>query len=156
MRRHEIAKREGEVGRYEPFGGFKGLSGVSELFDEFFAGWPMLRFSPRAWTPRVDVQETDKEYVISAALPGVKREDVRVCLEGGMLTIAGECRQEREEKDKSYLRRELSSGRFERSFSLPGGVHPEQIKAKYSDGILTLNVPKPAEQKSRGVDIKVE
>lgn len=110
----------------------------------------------RAWMPRVDVQETEKEYVITASLPGVKKEDVKVRFENRVLTISGERRAEKEEKDKGWLRRETQYGSFERSFAVPEGVHPEEVKAKHKDGLLTLVLPKPAQAKSRGLDVKVE
>jgi HSP20 family protein len=158
MAHKELMARESELSTYDPFKDFRSLSGISDLFEDFLGGFPALRFStaPKAWAPRVDIKETDKEYVITAALPGVKKDDVKITVDNGMLTVSGERKEEKEEKSKGYLRREMMSGQFMRSFSLPAGTHPEDIKAKHSDGVLTLTLPKPVEAKSRGISVRVE
>jgi HSP20 family protein len=111
---------------------------------------------PKAWIPRADVRETDKEYILDIALPGVKKEDVKVEVKDDVLTVTGEKKSEKEEKGKGWLRRESSYGSFQRSFVLPEGLHPEDVKASNKDGVLTLTMRKPAESKSRGVSIKVD
>jgi HSP20 family protein len=158
MAHKEMIARENEVATYDPFRELRGLGAFSEMFEDLLGGLPALRFStaPRAWTPRCDIKETDKDYVISAALPGVRKDDVKLTIENGMLTLSGERKEDKEEKGKGFLRHEIMSGTFMRSFSLPAGMHPEDIKAKFADGVLTVTLPKPAELRSRGVPIKVD
>ncbi|MEK7390015.1 MAG: Hsp20/alpha crystallin family protein [Elusimicrobiota bacterium] len=109
-----------------------------------------------AWMPRADIRETANEYILDVALPGVKREDVKVEVKDDILTISGEKKSEKEEKGKGWLRRESSYGAFQRSFVLPEGLHTEDVKAVCKEGVLTLTMRKPAEVKKRGVSIKVD
>ncbi len=143
---------------WDPIPEFRGLSGLSEIFDEFLSGMPAARTRPAAGmlSPRVDIHENDREYVLKAALPGVKKEEVKIEVVDGVLSLGGEHRAEKEEKDKNWLRREIQYGCFQRSFSLPGGIHPEDVKAHFKDGMLTVTVHKHAAAKSRGVPVKVE
>ena len=107
------------------------------------------------WTPTVDISETDGEYLIKAELPEVKKEDVKVTLEDGVLTLTGERRQEKEEKNTKYHRVERSYGSFVRSFSLPELVDETKVKAEYKDGVLSLNLPKSEKAKPRAIEVKV-
>ncbi|MBI2384782.1 MAG: Hsp20/alpha crystallin family protein [Elusimicrobia bacterium] len=134
--------------RLRPFGGL-----FEDVFAPLRADVPSI---PAAWMPRADVRETEKEYVIDLSLPGIRKEDVKVEVKDDVLTVSGERRTEKEEKGKSWLRRESSYGSFLRSFTLPEGLHSEDIKANYKDGVLTLSMRKPAQVKSRGVSIKVD
>lgn len=109
-----------------------------------------------AWMPRADIRETDTEYMIDVALPGVRKEDVRAEVAGDVLTVSGELKRAAEAPGRSWLRRESSYGPFLRSFALPEGLHTEDVKASFNDGLLTLTLRKPPEFKSRGVSIKVE
>ncbi|HEX4047099.1 MAG TPA: Hsp20/alpha crystallin family protein [Elusimicrobiota bacterium] len=124
------------------------------LLGDAFA--PLRMNLPAAWMPRTDIKETEKDYVLDVALPGVKKEDVRVEVKNDVLTISGEKKSEKEEKGKTWLRRESSFGSFQRSFALPEGLRTEDVKASFKDGVLTLTMPKPAEVKTRGVSIKVD
>ncbi|HAZ09386.1 MAG TPA: heat-shock protein [Elusimicrobia bacterium] len=148
-----------ETAAWDPMRDLRGLTGMSELFDELFTGIGRpIQFptAPRAWTPRVDIQETEKEYVLTASLPGVRKEDVKVAVEEGVLTIKGERRAEKDEKGKNWVRRETVYGQFQRSFVLPSGIHPEELKASYKDGLLTMTLRKPEAPKSREVNVKVD
>jgi HSP20 family protein len=107
------------------------------------------------WTPTVDISETDGEYLIKAELPEVKKEDVKVTLEDGVLTLTGERRQEKEEKHTKYHRVERSYGSFVRSFSLPELVDETNVKAEYKDGVLSLHLPKSEKAKPRAIEVKV-
>lgn len=142
---------------WDPFrdaGAFPTLSGIiDELFAPSRAPAAVL---PRSWMPRVDIQETEKEYVLTAALPGVRKEDVRLDVRDGVLSIAGERKTEKEEKGRTWLRKETTYGSFERSFVLPEGTHPEDVKASHKDGVLTVRMPKPAGSQPKGVRINVE
>jgi HSP20 family protein len=107
------------------------------------------------WTPSVDISETTAEYVIEAEIPQVKKEDVRVTLEHGVLTVRGMRRQKAEEKGRKYHRVERSYGSFVRSFSLPDAVDDAQVQAVFKDGILTLHLPKSERAKPKAIEVKV-
>ena len=108
------------------------------------------------WAPRVDIAETDKEFVIKAEIPEVKKEDVKVAVDNGILTIQGERKQEKEEKGKKFHRVERCYGSFTRSFTLPNNVNETKIKASFKDGMLSLQIPKAEEAKPKAIEIKVE
>jgi HSP20 family protein len=112
-------------------------------------------FTVTTWAPRVDIAEDDKEYVINAELPGTKKEDVKVSVENGVLSISGERKTEKEEKGKKYHRVEQTYGSFMRSFTLPEGSSGEQISAEFRDGILKVHIPKDETAKAKGVDVKI-
>jgi HSP20 family protein len=107
------------------------------------------------WIPTVDIAETEAEYQIKAELPEVKREDVKVTVEDGVLTISGERRHETEEKGRKYHRVERSYGSFVRSFTLPEHVDESRVKAEYKDGVLHLHLPKSEKAKPKAIDVKV-
>jgi HSP20 family protein len=108
------------------------------------------------WAPRVDIIETDKAFVIKAEIPEVNKEDVKVTIDNGLLTIRGERKQEKEEKGKKFHRIERSFGIFTRSFTLPDNVDETNIKASFKDGMLNLQILKTEEVKQKAVEIKVE
>ena len=151
---HKPEEKEPEL--FDPLRELR-ASPLGSLMEDLFA-MPRIAFPalPKAWMPRADVQETDKEYILSLALPGVKKEDVRIDVKDGVLTVSGEHRTEKEEKGKTWLRREMSCGSFQRGFTLPEGMHPEDVKAGMKDGVLTLTMPKPAHEKKRGVTVKID
>jgi HSP20 family protein len=107
------------------------------------------------WVPEVDVAEDDNEFTITADLPDVPKEQVKVFMEDGALVIQGERHREKEEKKKRYHRIERSYGKYVRSFQLPEGVDPGKIDAQYRDGVLTLHLPKAPGQKQSRQEIKV-
>jgi HSP20 family protein len=107
------------------------------------------------WVPSVDVSETDGEYQIKAEIPDVKKEDVKVTLEDGVLTIQGERKQEKEDKGKKYHRVERTYGSFVRSFTLPDLVDEEKVKAEFKDGILKLQLPKSEKARPKAIEVKV-
>jgi len=112
--------------------------------------------APGDWSPQVDIAETDKEFVIKAEIPEVKKEDVKVTVENGVLTIRGERKQETEEKGKKFHRVERHYGSFTRSFTLPDNVDAAHIKASFKDGMLGLQIQKTAEAKPKSIEVKVE
>ena len=112
-------------------------------------------FTVTTWAPRVDIAEDDKEYVINAELPGTKKEDVKVSVENGVLSISGERKTEKEEKGKKYHRVEQTYGSFMRSFTLPEGSSGEKISAEFRDGILKVHIPKDERAKAKGIDVKI-
>jgi len=108
------------------------------------------------WAPRVDISETDKEFVIEAEVPDVKKEDVKVTVDNGVLTIQGERKEEKEEKGKKFHRIERCYGSFTRNFTLPGNVDESKIKATFKDGMLNLQIQKTEEVKPKALEVKVE
>lgn len=107
------------------------------------------------WAPLVDISEDDKQYVVKAELPDLKKEEVKVTVENGELTISGERRFEKEEKGKKYHRIERSYGTFLRSFSLPEGVNGEKVTADFNNGILEVHLPKDETAKPKAIEVKV-
>ena len=107
------------------------------------------------WLPAVDVEETDAEYLIKADLPAIRREDVKVGVTDGVLTIEGERRQEKEEENRKVHRVERSFGKFIRRMSVPTDVDQTKIAAEVKDGLLSVHLPKSAAAKPRSVEVKV-
>ena len=107
------------------------------------------------WAPAMDVQETAGEYLIKADLPAVKREDVKVSVENGILAIEGERKIEKEEKDKKFHRIERSYGKFVRQLAVPTDVDAQKVAADFKDGVLSVHLPKSAVVKPRAIEITV-
>ncbi len=107
------------------------------------------------WTPSVDIIEDDKEWLVKAELPEVKKEDVKVTVENGVLTITGERKFEKEEKDKKYHRIERSYGNFFRSFALPDAADGTKVNAEFKDGLLKVHLPKNEKATPKMVEVKV-
>ena len=105
------------------------------------------------WMPSVDISETDSDFAVKAELPGVDKDDVKVMLDNGVLTIKGE--KKSEVKDEKRHRLECVYGSFVRSFTLPQYVDAEKLQAKYKDGILSLTIPKLEMAKPKQIEVKV-
>ena len=144
--------------RWDPF---RELEEVSDRLNRMFARPAAARTNGKEtmivadWTPSVDISETEVEYQIKAEIPDVKKEDVKVTLEDGVLTIQGERRQEKEETGKKYHRVERSYGSFVRSFTLPDLVDEGKVKAEFKDGVLNLQLPKSEKAKPKAIEVKV-
>lgn len=106
------------------------------------------------WSPRVDIIEDEREFVVKAELPEMKREDVKVTVEDGILTITGERKQEKEEKNRRFHRVEREYGSFLRSFTLPATAAPDKVSAEFKDGILRIHLPKDAKAAPKAIEIK--
>jgi HSP20 family protein len=113
------------------------------------------RITVPEWAPLVDISEDDREYLIKAELPEVKREDVKVTAEEGTLTIMGERKFEKEEKGKKYHRVERAYGSFGRSFSFPDDASPGMVTAEFKDGVLTVHLAKTQKAKPQQIEVKV-
>ncbi len=143
--------------RWNPFHELEDMqTRLNRLFDES----PFQRSreggtSLSAWSPAVDVQETDNEYLIKADLPDVKKEDVKVALLEGALTIEGERQQEKEEKGKKFHKIEREYGKFVRRFVLPTEVDSSKVQAEFKNGVLNVHLPKAAVAKPKAIDVKV-
>ena len=107
------------------------------------------------WAPLVDVEETEKEYLIKAELPEVRKEDVKVTIEDGVLSIEGERKHEKEEKSRKVHRIERSFGKFVRRFTVPPEAENAKVTAEFKDGVLHVHVPKTAVAKPKAIEIKV-
>jgi HSP20 family protein len=144
--------------RWEPFGEIDSL--FNRLLPPTFARWSRLPESESLgkfeWTPTADISETDKEYLIRAQLPAVKKDDVKVTVDDGMITIQGERKQQKEETSEKFHRVESFHGNFVRSFTLPDNVDVAAIRCEDKDGVLTVRLPKTARDKPRARQIKVE
>jgi HSP20 family protein len=125
---------------------------IDRLFEDFGRGLPA--FGASSLTPTIDVTETDKEIEITAELPGLEEKDVEVNVADNVLTIRGEKKADKEEKNKNYQIVERSYGAFARMVELPDGVDPAAIKASIAKGVLKVTVPKPAPAKATKVEIK--
>ncbi len=132
---------------------FRSLLDFDPFFETVFdRSFPVPK---AAFEPRIDVKETDKEYVISAELPGLNKKDFKLTLENDVLTLEGEKKYEHEEKDGNYYRSERSYGAFRRSFRLTDDIDREKIKADYKNGVLNITLPKTESAQSKAVEIKV-
>ena len=131
---------------------------VDRLFDDFSRGLPTFgtlgTWGTTELTPKMDVSETDKEFELTAELPGLEEKDVEVNVADNILTIRGEKKAEKERKDKDYRMIERSYGSFARSVELPAGFDPDAIKATITKGVLKVTIPKPAPAVTKKVEIK--
>lgn len=110
--------------------------------------------SARDWAPLVDITEDDKEYLIKAELPEVKKEEVKVGVENGVLNLSGERKHEEETGAKKQHRMERSYGRFVRSFTLPDDADAAKVSAEFKDGLLKVHVPKSQSTKPKAIEVK--
>ncbi len=144
------------IARWDPFKELTSLrEDMERLFNSFFERYPREK-AEGFWSPPLDVEETENEFVIKAELPGMKKEDIKVSLSGDTLTISGEKKKEAEEKGKTYYRMERSYGKFQRTITLPAEVEMDKAKASYQNGVLTLNLPKSEVARPREIPIQVE
>lgn len=124
--------------------------GIDTLMDDFFGdmftGFGFLKTSK---IPAVDVYERDNKVIVKAELPGIDKKDIRVNLEEDILTISGELKEEREEKEKGRYYSERYFGKIQRSIRLPEGVKLEDIRATYKNGVLNVEIPKGESEKKR-------
>lgn len=128
---------------------------IDRLFEDFSRGFPTIAGNgATAPMPSMDVTETDKEIEITAELPGLEEKDVQINIADNILTIRGEKKAEKEQKDKNYRLVERSYGSFERTLELPEGVNVDAIKANISKGLLKVTVPKPAPTQAKKIEVK--
>ena len=128
---------------------------IDRLFEDFARdAYDRPNYPTRELTPRMDVVESDRVIEITAELPGLEEKDVEVTFSDGVLTVSGEKKAEKEEKDKSYRLFERSYGSFSRSLELPDGIDADAITASISNGLLKVTVPKPAPAEAKKVTIK--
>jgi HSP20 family protein len=135
------------------------LRRLNSILDEAFGTWPFQSQENGAltssWIPACDVFEDKDSVKIVAELPGVEPEDVKISLENNLLTVRGEKRQKAEENNERVHRYERTYGSFERAFALPTTVDPDKIAANYSNGVLTVTIPKAERARPREIPVKV-
>ncbi len=124
---------------------------IDDMFQQVLAG-PV---SSRPWIPAVDIVENPNELVVTADLPGIKKENVDVQIEDGTLTLTGSRNFEHEDRKEGFHRMERSYGSFRRAFTLPDSVDPEKVAAAFEDGVLTITLPKKELAKPRSIKVEV-
>jgi HSP20 family protein len=107
------------------------------------------------WSPLVDITEDDKEFVVKAEIPEMKKEDIKINVHDDVLTISGERKYEKEEKGKKYHRVERAYGSFMRSFTLPEEADGTKVSAEYKDGVLKVHLPKSEKAKPKAIEVKI-
>ena len=146
-----------ELTNWRPFEFDRIREEMDRLWDSFLEGRPVRRSEDgREWSPSVDISETKNDLVIKAELPGLDPKDIDISMNNGYLTIKGEKKHEKEEKDENYHLIERSYGAFTRSVQLPREVQSDKITASFKNGILRITLPKSEEAKKKEIKIKVE
>lgn len=143
------------VVRWDPFRDLNTLQDrMNRLFDDAGRTWRTDEPSATtAWSPAVDIFETEGEIIVKAEVPGMERKDITLHLENNVLTLKGERRFEKETKDENYHRIERSYGGFSRAFAIPATVDEEKIRAEYKDGVLKIVLPKKDQAKPKQIRI---
>lgn len=144
--------------RWEPAPQISSLqSEMNRVFNTFFdsSSGASAAAGARRWVPPMDLVEADDKYILRADLPGLSEDDVAIELEDDVLTISGERNTEHEGNGEGYYRVERSFGAFRRSLTLPQGVDPEGVSARFENGVLEVRIPKPEQRKPRRVAISV-
>lgn len=145
------------ITRWRPFRDLLSIQDeMNRVFDDFF-GRPMTRleWAEGVWSPSVNVSETKDNVAIKAEMPGMNKDDVNLSIQDNVLTLKGEKKQEKEERDANYHRIERSYGSFCRSFTLPTSVETDKIKASYKNGVLNITLPKTEEVKPKEIPISI-
>lgn len=137
------------------------LREVEDVFERFSKtlAWPKKGgeevMATNDWAPRADVMETEKDFVIKVEVPEVKKEDIKVLLENGVLSVKGERKMEKEEKEKKFHRVERYYGQFTRAFRMPDNVDEKNVSASFKDGILNISIQKKEKALPKGQEIKI-
>ncbi len=134
---------------------------IEDMFDRYTRAGGVPRGGgqevarPGDWTPRVDIAETDQAFVIKAEVPEVKKDDVKITVDNGILSICGERKREKEEQGKTFHRVERFYGQFTRSFTLPENVDEDNITATFKDGMLSLEIPKTEKAQPKAIEVNL-
>ena len=146
-----------EVTRWKPFEFDRLKRDMDRLWDSFFEERPTRKVGGEGeWFPSLDIAETKGELVVRAELPGTDPKEIDISLSEGILTIKGEKKQEKEEKEEGYHLVERSYGSFTRSIRLPKDVQSDKINASFKNGVLKVVLPKSEEAKKKEIKIKVD
>jgi HSP20 family protein len=145
---------EKNLDRWESFRDMLNLrADMDRFFKSFFGGVSEEREG--YWAPTVDIEEDKDNFIVSAEIPGMKKDDIKVTVRDNMLAVSGERKYEKETKEKTYHRIERSYGKFSRTIALPAAVDAAKIKASYKDGVLTITLPKPESAKPKQIDVEI-
>jgi len=144
--------------KLSPFRGMIDLqSEMNRLFSDYFSSTPERSENETPlWQPFVDIAETDDDIIVTADLPGMKKDDIKIVVQDNILTLQGEKKQETEDKKQNYHRVERVYGSFMRNFRLPSSVVVDKINAEYKDGVLNVVLPKSEEAKPKEVNIAIK
>ena len=124
------------------------------MFEHFEEPFSLSIFrQPVGWMPDVDITESNGDIVVKAELPGIKKKNLEIEIEGNVLTIKGEKKEEKEEREKEHYLFECSYGSFQRSFTLPTAVEEDRVTAEFADGVLKITLPKSAEGRGKKINI---
>jgi len=135
---------------------FREMEEMTERFNKFFKPFDLKEpLTVADFTPAVDIQETENEYLVKTELPEVKKEDVKVTVENGILTIQGERKLEKEEKNRKYHRLERSYGTFLRTFTVPLDADETKVAADFKEGLLKVHIPKTEKARPKAIEVKV-
>ena len=126
---------------------------MDRLWNRFLDDWPLPAVFTKGWAPMADISETKDKLIVKAELPGLEPEDIKLSLSGNLLTIKGEKKKEKEEKDEQHYSLERYSGEFQRSFRLPVEVLEDKIDAKFDKGVLTITMPKATKTQKKEIKI---
>jgi HSP20 family protein len=126
---------------------------MEDLMGRFFGEENGNGRAMKTWAPQVDMEETEKEILVKADLPGIDPKAIEISIENGILTVRGEKKEEKEEKKKNYHRIERFSGMFYRQISLPAGVDADKVSATSANGVVTITVPKKAEAQPKRIAV---
>jgi HSP20 family protein len=147
------------IARWDPFRDVAALQDrINRIFNESFGRSRDVddEVSLYDWRPPVDIFETDDGIVLKVELPGIGKDDVSVEIKDNVLSLKGERLLDPQIKDEHYYRKERAFGKFHRSFSLQEPIKPDLIKATFKDGILTIEIPRPEEEKPKQVTVKID
>ena len=129
---------------------------MDRMFDNFFGfNWPRTEADNSLWTPRVNIEDEDGRYILTAEVPGMEKEGINIEVKDHVLTLTGENKMEEEKKEKNFHLFERCYGQFARTFRLPENVDTEGIAAEYKNGILKIDIPKTEEAKPKEIKVKV-
>jgi HSP20 family protein len=128
---------------------------MNRLFDDFFGRPAMVPTGDRLWVPLADLYETNDDLCITFEVPGVREKEVSVSITGDLLTVKGERKWDKEQKEESYHRLERVYGKFERSVALPVPIQADKATATYRDGVLEIRLPKAEEAKPKEIKIDI-
>src|SRR5436190_22818337 len=143
---NQLREMEEARNRFTRFqGGFPNRIGIGETHSLAVADW----------SPDVDITQDDHEYLLKADLPEIKKDDVRVTVEDGILCVSGERKNEKEDQKRKFHRVERSYGNFHRSFTLPEDADSTKVTAEFHDGVLKVHLPTTARPRSKAIQVKV-
>ncbi len=128
---------------------------LRDFMNLHFPFFPQEKAGMNTWSPALDVHDDKDAFTVTLEAPGLKKEDFEISYHDGVLSIAGERKEEKEAEERNYFRRERFFGRFSRSVSLPAEVQPDKVAAAYKDGVLTVTLPKAEKAKPKQIEVSV-